>query len=112
MSANDGRDTLVDLTKTLSEMSQKRKIAPAEVTTELIHAEIEDATACEEPDLLVVMGEPAESGHVGKRFKRNKRKQKSVSVGTEVSSVSQTWSGAGICLRGYPPWQVRLTEIL
>lgn len=112
MSAHDGRDTLVDLTKTLSEMSQKRKIAPSEVTTELIHAEVEDATACKEPDLLVVMGEPVESGLSGRRFKRNKRKQKSLGAGTELSRVSQMWSGDGICLRGYPPWQVRLTEIL
>lgn len=74
LSADDGRSTMVDLTKTLAEMSQRGKLAPEDISTELIDAEI-----CEgvmgEPDLLVLFGEK-------------------------------------VVLDGYPPWQVRLTEIL
>lgn len=115
ISAQDGRDTLVDLTKTLAEMSQKRKIAPADVTADLIHAEVEDATACKEPDLLVVMAEGADSGR--SKVTGRKQQRKNAAKGQSDLDDGQTvtgsaWGGDGICLRGYPPWQVRLTEIL
>ena len=85
LSASDGRDTLVDLTRTLTEMSQSRKLAPKDITAELIDAEISattslpsssnaSATPTAEPDLLIVFG-------------------------------------PSVKLQGYPPWQVRLTEI-
>jgi dehydrodolichyl diphosphate syntase complex subunit NUS1 len=62
LSASDGRGTLVDLTKTLAEMSQKGKLAPKDISMDLV-------------DLLMLF---ADSVH----------------------------------LKGYPPWQLRLTEIL
>lgn len=85
LSASDGRDTLVDLTRTLAEMSQSKKLAPKDITAELIDAEISatssihstsmsSATTTAEPDLLIVFGPLVK-------------------------------------LQGYPPWQVRLTEI-
>jgi len=74
LSATDGRSTLVDLTKTLAEMSQKHKLSPDDISTELIDAEISESVM-EEPDLLLLFGE-------------------------------------SVVLQGYPPWQVRLTEIL
>lgn len=73
LDATDGRQTLVDLTKTLVEMSQQGKLAPSDISTELIDAEISESVMGE-PDLLIVFGER-------------------------------------IVLEGYPPWQVRLTEI-
>ncbi|KIW03945.1 uncharacterized protein PV09_04783 [Verruconis gallopava] len=73
LSAEDGRSTLVDLTKTLAEMAQKSKLSPADISTELIDAEISESVMGE-PDLLIVFGPK-------------------------------------IVLEGYPPWQVRLTEI-
>ncbi|KAB2577795.1 Di-trans-poly-cis-decaprenylcistransferase-like protein [Lasiodiplodia theobromae] len=73
LSADDGRSTLVDLTKTLTEMSQRNKLAPSDISMELIDAEITESVMGE-PDLLILFGPRVE-------------------------------------LKGYPPWQVRLTEI-
>ena len=85
LSASDGRDTLVDLTRTLTEMSQSKKLLLKDITADLIDAEISATTSIPatphspmtvtpEPDLLIVFG-------------------------------------PSVKLQGYPPWQVRLTEI-
>lgn len=74
LSASDGRRTIVDLTKTLAEMSQKSKLAPEDISVELIDAEISESVMGE-PDLLMLFGD-------------------------------------SVVLKGYPPWQIRLTEIL
>ncbi|MCJ1462899.1 hypothetical protein MMC07_001503 [Pseudocyphellaria aurata] len=73
LSSEDGRSTLVDLTKTLAEMSQRHKLSPDDISRELIDAEITESVMGE-PDLLVLFG-------------------------------------PNVGLQGYPPWQVRLTEI-
>jgi len=73
ISEEDGRDSIVDLTKTLAEMSQRSKLSPADISVELIDAELSESVMSE-PDLLILFGPKAE-------------------------------------LSGYPPWQMRLTEI-
>ncbi|RDL38466.1 putative NUS1 putative nuclear undecaprenyl pyrophosphate synthase [Venustampulla echinocandica] len=73
LSAEDGRDSLVDLTKTLAEMSQRSKLSSKDISADLVDAEISESVMGE-PDLLVLFGPTVE-------------------------------------LSGYPPWQVRLTEI-
>lgn len=73
LSAQDGRDTMVDLTKTLSDMAQSGTLHPDQINTNLIDAELCEAVSSE-PDLLVLF--------------------------------SPT-----VTLKGYPPWQLRLTEI-
>lgn len=73
ISATDGRQTLVDLTRTLATMAQDSKLQPSDITQELIDAEITESVMSE-PDLLIVFGDR-------------------------------------VMLNGYPPWQVRLTEI-
>lgn len=73
LSAEDGRSTLVDLTKTLADMAQRQKLAPGDISAELIDAEIRESVMSD-PDLLVLFGPRVD-------------------------------------LQGYPPWQVRLTEI-
>lgn len=73
LSAEDGRSTLVDLTKTLAEMSQRKKLSPNDISLDLVDAEITESVMGE-PDLLVLFGPSVE-------------------------------------LQGYPPWQIRLTEI-
>lgn len=73
LDATDGRQTLVDLTKTLTEMSQASKLHPRDISQDLIDAEISESVMGE-PDLLILFGK-------------------------EVK------------IEGYPPWQVRLTEI-
>ncbi|KAK4101706.1 Undecaprenyl diphosphate synthase [Parathielavia hyrcaniae] len=73
ISAEDGRDSMVDLTKTLAEMSQRKKLNAADITTELVDAELNESVMTE-PDLLILFAPHVE-------------------------------------LAGYPPWQIRLTEI-
>jgi dehydrodolichyl diphosphate syntase complex subunit NUS1 len=73
LSAEDGRDSLVDLTKTLAEMSQRSKLSSNDISVDLVDAELSESVM-DEPDLLVLFGPMVE-------------------------------------LSGYPPWQVRLTEI-
>ncbi|KAL9027113.1 MAG: hypothetical protein Q9196_004322 [Gyalolechia fulgens] len=55
LSAEDGRSTLVDLTKTLTEMSQRNKISPSDISIDLIDAEISESVMTE-PDLLILFG--------------------------------------------------------
>jgi dehydrodolichyl diphosphate syntase complex subunit NUS1 len=86
LSSTDGRETIVDLTKTLAEMSQNGKLSPEDITPELVDAEISEITTQPlasgapdtvlkpEPDLLLVFG-------------------------------------PFLKLDGYPPWQIRLTEM-
>ena len=73
ISAEDGRDSLVDLTKTLAEMSQRSKISTNDISIDLVDAELSESVMGE-PDLLILFGPIVE-------------------------------------LSGYPPWQVRLSEI-
>ncbi|KXL46653.1 hypothetical protein M433DRAFT_65384 [Acidomyces richmondensis BFW] len=73
ISAEDGRQTLVDLTRTLASMAQDQKLSPRDISSELIDAEISESVMGE-PDLLIVFSDR-------------------------------------VVLDGYPPWQVRLTEI-
>ena len=120
LSAGDGRETLVDLTKTLAEMAQKGKLSPSDVTAELIDAEVAESSFAE-PDLLVVMA-PSPTSSLMPRRKRRRRTIKAtrrldigddaaVREGHEKETVAASGGGGEICLRGYPPWQVRLTEI-
>ncbi|KAL7267422.1 hypothetical protein RUND412_009994 [Rhizina undulata] len=73
ISEEDGRESLVDLAKTLCDMAQRGKISCDDVSIELIDAEVKE-NVMDEPDLLIL-------------FSPN------------------------VSLKGYPPWQVRLTEI-
>lgn len=73
LSVEDGRDSLVDLTKTLVEMAQHSKLSPSDISTDLIDTEISESVMGD-PDLLVLFTPSIE-------------------------------------LLGYPPWQLRLTEI-
>ncbi len=73
LSSEDGRSTLIDLTKTLTEMAQRNKLSPNDISLDLIDAEITESVMGE-PELLILFGPDLE-------------------------------------LQGYPPWQVRLTEI-
>ncbi|KAF1946284.1 Undecaprenyl diphosphate synthase [Clathrospora elynae] len=73
LSEHDGRDTIVDLTRTLAEMAQKGDVRQEQINTDLIDAQLNDHVSSE-PDLLILF--------------------------------SPT-----VMLKGYPPWQLRLTEI-
>lgn len=73
ISYQDGRESIVDLTRTLAEMSQRGKLSPRDISQELVDAELSEGIM-PEPDLLILFGPKVE-------------------------------------LSGYPPWQIRLTEI-
>ncbi|KAI9848381.1 MAG: hypothetical protein M1838_000537 [Thelocarpon superellum] len=73
LSSEDSRDSLVDLTKTLTEMCQRSKLSMSDITPDLIDTEVSESVMGE-PDLLVLFG-------------------------------------STLVLQGYPPWQIRLTEI-
>jgi dehydrodolichyl diphosphate syntase complex subunit NUS1 len=90
LSASDGRDTLVDLTRTLTEMAQSKKIQPKDITSDLINAEIMATTT--------IPGTEANGN-----------------TGSEDSPPSEPdlviIFGPYVKLDGYPPWQIRLSEI-
>ncbi|RYP92718.1 hypothetical protein DL770_001107 [Monosporascus sp. CRB-9-2] len=73
LSAEDGREAMVDLTKVFAHMAQRDKISTTDITMDLIDNELCEAVM-PEPDLLLSF-EPF------------------------------------VDLQGYPPWQIRLTEI-
>lgn len=73
LSVRDGKKTIVDLTKSISELVANGDIQPEEVTMGLLDEEITELSGYE-PDLLI-------------------------SFGPELD------------LQGYPPWQIRLSEL-
>ncbi|ETI26226.1 hypothetical protein G647_03003 [Cladophialophora carrionii CBS 160.54] len=92
LSATDGRETLVDLTRTLAEMAQAHKIDPKDITSNLINAEISATTAV--PSSRTRDG-PKPAG-------------KEVEAGEPDLVIV---FGPTVKLDGYPPWQIRLSEI-
>ena len=91
LSATDGRDTIVDLTRTLTEMAQSKKIRPKDITSDLINAEIMASTACHGSDMY---------GH-------DSTDSETPSNEPDLLIVF----GPYVKLDGYPPWQIRLSEI-
>lgn len=73
LSEHDGRDTIVDLTRTLADMAQRGDVRQEQINMDLIDAQLNDHVSGE-PDLLILFSPTVQ-------------------------------------LRGYPPWQLRLTEI-
>ncbi|KIW23010.1 uncharacterized protein PV07_11244 [Cladophialophora immunda] len=92
LSATDGRDTLVDLTRTLAEMAQAQKLRPKDITSNLINTEISATTAI--PDSRLASGDKPAGKEVG---------------AGEPDLVIVF--GPVVKLDGYPPWQIRLSEI-
>lgn len=93
LSATDGRDTLVDLTRILAEMAQAQKIRPKDITSNLINTEISATTSI--PNFGAAPGGP-------------KAADKEVDAGEPDLVIV---FGPIVKLDGYPPWQIRLSEI-
>jgi dehydrodolichyl diphosphate syntase complex subunit NUS1 len=102
LSASDGRDTLVDLTRTLTEMAQAKKIRPKDITSELINTEISATTAV--PDLPSSHSSTALTPSSTPASKPTKE----VAPGEPDLVII---FGPTVKLDGYPPWQIRLSEI-
>ena len=102
LSASDGRDTLVDLTRTLTEMAQSNKLSPKDITSDLINTEISATTSVLPPT-------PPRSPVL--------RPETSVRPAGKDSDIGPGEPDLLIVfapivqLDGYPPWQIRLTEI-
>lgn len=98
LSAADGRETLVDLTKTLTEMSQNGKLSPADISLELIDAEISEITS-----------QPSQStpGTLNGATETTSNLFRPVKPEPDLLIIF----GPYVNLDGYPPWQIRLTEI-
>ncbi|KAL1965300.1 hypothetical protein VTN77DRAFT_5902 [Rasamsonia byssochlamydoides] len=98
LSASDGRETLVDLTKTLTEMSQNGKLSPADISTELIDAEISEITS--QPSQSTPATQTTDDPASSDLFRPVKSEPDLLLI-----------FGPYVNLDGYPPWQIRLTEI-
>jgi dehydrodolichyl diphosphate syntase complex subunit NUS1 len=96
LSSTDGRDTLVDLTRTLTEMSQAHKLRPSDITSELINAEICATTSI------------SSLRHSDMSNENDLTTPSSIDSGEPDLLII---FGPYVKLDGYPPWQVRLTEI-
>lgn len=100
LSAPDGRETLVDLTKTLAEMSQNGKLSPDDISMELIDAEISEITS-----------QPSQSTPPPANGETETSGNSSPPVCVKPEPDLLLIFGPYVKLDGYPPWQIRLTEI-
>ncbi|PYH44794.1 ditrans,polycis-polyprenyl diphosphate synthase [Aspergillus saccharolyticus JOP 1030-1] len=98
LSATDGRETFVDLTKTLAEMSQGGKLAPQDITMELVDAEISEITTQPTRPLSPTMGE-------------HNRTSGPLRLVAKPEPDLLLVFGSFLRLDGYPPWHIRLTEM-
>ncbi|PWY66344.1 nuclear undecaprenyl pyrophosphate synthase [Aspergillus heteromorphus CBS 117.55] len=96
LSATDGRETFVDLTKTLAEMSQSGKLLPEHITLELVDAEISEITT--RPTTTVSVDGATRAPN-----------QLILPVKPEPDLLLVF--GPFLKLDGYPPWHIRLTEM-
>lgn len=104
LSESDGRNTLVDLTRTLAEMAQAHKLRPKDINIDLVDAEISASTS--------IPAQPSEqakavNGHSKVNGALHKDESSALSPEPDLLIVFAPY----IRLDGYPPWQIRLTEI-
>lgn len=97
LSATDGRETFVDLTKTLAEMSQNGKLSPEDITMELVDAEISEITT--HPSQTILQGSI------------EARENSPLDVFIKPEPDLLLVFGPLLKLDGYPPWHIRLTEM-
>lgn len=105
LSASDGRETLVNLTKSLAEMSQSGTLPLDDINVELIDAKIN-----------AIISQPLQSVPDLADIDQGSSHFNGRSAGPLLSSVKPEpdfllIAGPYIKLDGYPPWQIRLTEI-
>jgi dehydrodolichyl diphosphate syntase complex subunit NUS1 len=118
LSATDGRETLVDLTKTLAEMAQNGKLSPDDISTDLIDAEISEITSRPSQSTPALFSNDNNQGDEKDPVSGNNRHHDTAD--SLVPPILQPIKpepdlllifGPYVKLDGYPPWQIRLTEI-
>ena len=97
ISEEDGRESLVDLTRTLCDMAQRGKISVDDVTQDLVDAEVSGMY-------------PALTHHCARRGGMLTSLKNIGTLMTEPDLLIVFTPM--IVLKGYPPWQIRLTELL
>ncbi len=102
LSSTDGRDALVDLTRTLAEMSQSQKIHPRDVTQDLLDAELSATTSISLP--------PPNQSATQTQTPAPPKTQDTITTMNKEPDLLIIF-GPYVKLDSYPPWQVRLTEI-
>ncbi|RAO73617.1 uncharacterized protein BHQ10_009629 [Talaromyces amestolkiae] len=120
LSHSDGRETLVDLTKTLTEMSQSGKISAHDISTKLIDAEISELTSCQStsstspsPPPISAAAASSSSSTRNESYSSDETEMLPSTLFTPIKPEPDLLIifGPIVKLDGYPPWQVRLTEI-
>ncbi|EZF35422.1 dehydrodolichyl diphosphate synthase complex subunit [Trichophyton mentagrophytes] len=102
LSSTDGRETLVDLTKTLAEMAQHGKVSPQDIGIKLIDAELAEM-------MTIPASSPQDPGN-----ETNGTDSPSGSLPAPLIKAEPDLIlifGPYVKLDGYPPWQIRLSEI-
>ena len=88
LSSTDGRESLVDVTKDLAQMLNNGQLSPMDITQEIIDAKVTDVTI-----------KPLQND-LDLRIDRFKSEPDLLLI-----------FGPSLKLDGYPPWQIRLTEM-
>ncbi|KAI5296654.1 hypothetical protein KEM52_003473 [Ascosphaera acerosa] len=119
LSASDGRETLVDLTRTLAEMAQHGRISPQDVSMELVDAELAEIVmaptpAAADPERSTsAPGEHCEAG-AGQQGRPSESTASGVRPPPPFIQPEPdllVCFGPYLALDGYPPWAIRLTEM-
>ncbi|QGA19919.1 hypothetical protein EYB26_007614 [Talaromyces marneffei] len=118
LSHSDGRETLVDLTKTLTEMAQSGKLSAHDISTKLIDAEISELTTCQSSSSTspspppVLVGTSSISAR-NESYSSDEMEMLPPTLFTAIKPEPDLLIifNPIVKLDGYPPWQVRLTEI-
>jgi dehydrodolichyl diphosphate syntase complex subunit NUS1 len=110
LSASDGRETLVDLTKSLAEMSQSGRLSLDDIGVELIDAKISEMTWKPSQPIPALDDVGPSSNHSNCSY-TNPAERSPLLYSVKPEPDFLFILGPCIKLDGYPPWQIRLTEI-
>ncbi|OBT61054.1 hypothetical protein VE03_09145 [Pseudogymnoascus sp. 23342-1-I1] len=106
LSASDGRETLVDLTKSIAEMWQTEMLLLGDINIELIDAKLSEIISLPSQSVPTLNDTNHSSSHLSDL---NRPSTPLWSVKPEPDFL--LIDGPYVKLDGYPPWQIRLTEI-
>lgn len=116
LSEHDGRDTFIDLVKTLTELAQNEKIAPHDITVELVNTEL-----CE---IMAPLEQDEQSAPASASTENSATATPTPTSATATATADTSLKvflkpepdflllfSPCVKLRGFPPWQIRLTEM-
>jgi dehydrodolichyl diphosphate syntase complex subunit NUS1 len=109
LSASDGRETLVDLTKSLAEISESGKLSLDDINIELIDAKISEITSQPSQSIPALNDIDPSCNDSNGSYSNLAEDSPLYAVKPEPDLLFI--HGPYIKLDGYPPWQIRLTEI-